>query len=288
MSKAFAMPKAVKIMGRSSSITNSFVNGIIPVIRPSDDDVRRNLEILGMNEDTICCAYCGDACTEWDHFHPLIVDRKPTGHISEINNLVPACNKCNQSKGNSEWETWMCSDAEKSPKTRGITDMESRIEKLRAYDQLEKKKIDIESIVGAEEWEKHWKNCDLIIDQMRAAQVHSDMLKDKIGESLGLNTRGSARSISARGPRTAVNSAMCDFIDWIILNGVMESTAKNYKSALNRILEDAQMSFDEFMNRITDEAPKYWKNGEKSSLGDVYSNAGRAVVNLLLKYADEE
>ena len=288
MSKAFAMPKAVKIMGRSSSITNSFVNGIIPVIPPSDEMVKHNLEILGMNEDTVCCAYCGDACTEWDHFHPLIVDRKPTGYVSEINNLVPSCNKCNQSKGNSEWETWMRSDAEKSPKTRGVADMESRIEKLRAYDQLEKKKIDIEAIVGAEEWKKHWKNCDLIIDQMRIAQVHSDMLKDKITETLGLNTNILTRSASARGSRTAVDVAMSDFFDWVVLNGVAESTAKNYKSALKRILEDAQLSFDEFMNRIADEAPKYWKNGEKSSLGDVYSNAGRAIVNLLLKYAVDE
>lgn len=288
MSKAFAMPKAVKIMGRSSSITNSFVNGIIPVIHPSDDDVRHNLEILGMDEETVCCAYCGDACTEWDHFHPLIVDRKPTGYISEINNLVPACNKCNQSKGNSEWETWMRSDAEKSPKTRGIADLEARIEKLKAYDLLDKKNIDIESIVGAEEWEKHWKNCDLIIEQMRVAQVHSDMLKNKIAESLGLITRVPARNAPARGPRTAADSTMCDFIDWMVLNGVTESTAKNYKAALKRILEDAQVSFDEFMNKIADEAPKYWKNGEKSSLGDVYSNAGRAVVNLLLRYAAEE
>lgn len=288
MSKAFAMPKAVKIMGRSSSITNSFVNGIIPVIHPSDDEVRHNLEILGMNEDTVCCAYCGDACTEWDHFHPLIVDRKPTGYVSEINNLVPACSKCNQSKGNSEWETWMRSDAEKSPKTRGIVDIESRIEKLKEYDRLAKKNIDIESIVGTDEWEKHWKNCDLIIAQMREAQLYSDMLKKKISDSLGMNASVTSMSTTARSSRAAANPAINDFVDWMVLNGVGKSTAANYKSALNRILEDAQMTFDDFMDRVDDEAPKYWKGGEKSTLGDVYSNAGRAVVSQLLDYVHVE
>lgn len=42
------MPKAVRIVGRSSSITNSFVNGIISVIPPTaeqiDEALRRHWE----------------------------------------------------------------------------------------------------------------------------------------------------------------------------------------------------------------------------------------------------
>jgi hypothetical protein len=34
--KLFRMPRPVKITGRSSSITNSFINSIIPVIPPSE------------------------------------------------------------------------------------------------------------------------------------------------------------------------------------------------------------------------------------------------------------
>ena len=41
----FAMPKPVRITGRSSSITNSFVNGVIPVVVPSEAEVREALEI---------------------------------------------------------------------------------------------------------------------------------------------------------------------------------------------------------------------------------------------------
>ena len=35
----FQMPNAVKITGRISTITNSFVNSIIPVIEPSSEEV---------------------------------------------------------------------------------------------------------------------------------------------------------------------------------------------------------------------------------------------------------
>ena len=64
----FRMPTPVKIIGRTSTITNAFVNGIIPVIEPSDEEIDKALNVLGMTRDTICCAYCGDTYTEWDHF----------------------------------------------------------------------------------------------------------------------------------------------------------------------------------------------------------------------------
>lgn len=89
--EVFKIPNPVTIMGRTSSITNAFVNGIIPCILPSDEEIKNVLEILGMDKDTIKCAYCGDRYTEWDHFRPLVKDKRPTGYISEINNLVPSC-----------------------------------------------------------------------------------------------------------------------------------------------------------------------------------------------------
>ncbi|MDF2561892.1 MAG: hypothetical protein K0R99_3338 [Microbacterium sp.] len=46
----FAMPKPVRITGRSSSITNSFVNGIVPVVRPTEAQIDEALEILGLSE----------------------------------------------------------------------------------------------------------------------------------------------------------------------------------------------------------------------------------------------
>lgn len=49
--KAFKMPRAVSIAGRTSTITNSFVDGIIPVVEPSDKEVEDALRVLGMIPD---------------------------------------------------------------------------------------------------------------------------------------------------------------------------------------------------------------------------------------------
>ena len=114
MKKIFKMPTPVKIMGRTSSITNAFVNGIIPVIEPTEQEIENALRTLGMDTDHIVCAYCGNPYIEWDHFHPLIKDKMQTGYISEIHNLVPACDKCNQRKGNKDRKKWMRRKAELS------------------------------------------------------------------------------------------------------------------------------------------------------------------------------
>ena len=53
-----------------------------------------------MDPDNVACAYCGNAMTEWDHLNPLVMDKQATGFITEIQNLVPACGKCNQTNGN--------------------------------------------------------------------------------------------------------------------------------------------------------------------------------------------
>ncbi len=99
----FRMPTPMKITGRSSSITNSFVTSIIPTIVPTEQQVKEALAVLGMDKDTFECAYCGDTASEWDHLRPLVLKKEPTGYISEIHNLVPSCGKCNQSKGNKSW-----------------------------------------------------------------------------------------------------------------------------------------------------------------------------------------
>lgn len=178
MKKIFRMPTPVKIVGRTSSITNAFVNGIIPVIEPTEEEIEDVLITLGMNKENIQCAYCGDTYTEWDHFYPLIKNKMPTGYISEIHNLVPACGKCNQSKGNKYWKDWMLSDASLSPKTREISDLEERIHRLEIYEKKYRPiRIEFENIVGREMWEKHWENCKKLHDMMQESQKLSDEIK---------------------------------------------------------------------------------------------------------------
>ncbi|WP_313366207.1 HNH endonuclease [Microbacterium sp.] len=176
----FAMPKAVRITGRSSSITNSFVNGIVPVIRPSDAEIDEALEVLGMSAEVVC-AYCGDRATEWDHLRPLVQNQRPTGYIHEIHNLVPARGKCNQSKGNKHWREWMFGPARLSPRTREVPDIEARSEALERYEAWTRPtQVDFAGTVGEELWEQHWANHRALLRQMRTAEEVVKQIRARI------------------------------------------------------------------------------------------------------------
>lgn len=162
----FDPPSRGRIDGRTSSITAAFFQAITPIVSPSDSEVEEALAVLGMNTGSCCCAYCGDTRTEWDHFRPIVKDRKPTGYITEIANLVPACGKCNQSKGNKDWREWMLSTAARSPKIRGISDLENRVLRLEAYANWRKPiRIDYAAVVGPERWSRY-------LDLLNAAVLH--------------------------------------------------------------------------------------------------------------------
>ncbi|WP_410503604.1 HNH endonuclease [Lewinella sp. IMCC34191] len=108
----FKSPNEAKITSRISSITNVFVNSIIPNIRPPDQEIHKVYEILELDEKNLKCAYCRvNTCTEWDHFRPTVKNKKPTGYLADIYNLVPACGKCNQSKRGEYWRDWIVSSA---------------------------------------------------------------------------------------------------------------------------------------------------------------------------------
>lgn len=187
----FRMPTAMKITGRTSTITNAFVNSIIPVIHPTDDEIKQSLTILGMSDGNLYCSYCGAASTEWDHLRPLVVDKKPTGFISEIRNLVPACGKCNQSKGNKKWREWMFGDAKLSPKSKGIEDLAVREKRLVEYEEWgDPIRVDFESIVGVERWAKHWHNWEAILNAMESAQNHAEEIRRSVTLSHGGQTNG--------------------------------------------------------------------------------------------------
>lgn len=165
------LPATMSVMGRSSSITNAFINAIIPTIEPTEDEELEALRILSVSPDNICCAYCGDKATEWDHLRAIIRNQEPTGYITEIANLVPACGKCNQSKGKSHWRAWMEGNAKLSPKTRGVPDLKDRIARLTAYEAWRQpKKIDFAAVVGPEMWQRHRKNWRSVLDLLKTSQ----------------------------------------------------------------------------------------------------------------------
>lgn len=185
------MPKQMNITGRTSSITNAFVNGIIPSKEPTEKELTKCLEILELDRDNLKCAYCGEKATEWDHLRPIVKNKQPTGYISNIYNLVPSCGKCNQSKGNKYWKDWIESDAPQSPKGRKkIKDIGKRIERLKKYETWGNvKPIKFETIVGKDKvgkelWEVHWENHKNLCKIMRDSQNHAKKLRNKISQNL--------------------------------------------------------------------------------------------------------
>ncbi len=183
---AFQMPSVQTMVSRKSSITNAFVNSLIPVIRPTPDEIAEALRILGMVADDVRCAYCGDKSSEWDHLRPLVLKMRPTGYISEIANLVPSCGKCNQSKGNSDWRTWILSTKGKhSPTRRGIENLPERINRLGQYERWRSPtKIDFESFVPTEEWENYWSMWSEINEELRRCQEMAEKIRQRIASRL--------------------------------------------------------------------------------------------------------
>lgn len=182
---AFQMPSVQTMVSRKSSITNAFVSAIIPVIPPSHHEIEEALGILSMEPDNARCAFCGDKASEWDHLRPLVLNRRPTGHISEIANLVPACGKCNQSKGNKPWRVWMVSRARHSPSGRGLAGVAERVARLEAYERWRvPTRVDFEAVLGRDGWEHYWSLCEAVIDELRKCQQVADALRIQIGDSL--------------------------------------------------------------------------------------------------------
>lgn len=181
----FQMPSVQTMVSRKSSITNAFVSAVIPVIAPSHEEINEALRILGMESHDVRCAYCGDKATEWDHLRPLVLQRRPTGYVSEIANLVPACGKCNQSKGNKPWRDWIVSLARLSPTGRGFGGLAERIARLEVYEQWRSPiRVDFRSVLGEEEWERYWSLCEAVIEHLRECQQVADALRLKVATSL--------------------------------------------------------------------------------------------------------
>lgn len=184
-SSPFRMPKRAKISGRSSTITNSFVQAILPQREPSEGEVSEALQILGIDPENLCCSYCGDTATEWDHLRPLVEDKLPTGFFSEIGNLVPACGKCNQSKGNKPWRGWMKSDASLSPATRGIADLHERIERLERYEAWKPRRpLDLQEHVAEDQWQSYWTKREDALKVLRESQDLAEEIRARLLESI--------------------------------------------------------------------------------------------------------
>ena len=153
------LPKRKSVKGVFSSITKSYVESIIPTIAPNENEITEILGFLGMSRENIHCAYCGDPCTEWDHFRPLVKNKRPTGYISEIDNFVPSCGKCNFSKGNKDWQVWFKSTARLSPTTRQVDKLNQLFNNLLNYEaNTQPVLIDFSEFEKHPIWIEYWES----------------------------------------------------------------------------------------------------------------------------------
>jgi hypothetical protein len=170
--------KPPKLTSRRSTLTGLFVMTLTPYIEPTEAEVDEALGILGMKRGACVCAYCGDKKSEWDHFRAVVLNRKPTGYITEIANLVPACGKCNQSRGNKDWKVWMTGDAAHSPARRGVQDIEARLGRLRDFSAWRNPvRIDFDTLIAPDKWTRHTENLATLLRSLEEAEVHAAELR---------------------------------------------------------------------------------------------------------------
>lgn len=179
-------PQAQKLKGRKTTINNAFVLSILPVIEPTDEDIQQALEVLGQDPGDVRCVYCGAPSHGWDHLRPVVRNSFPTGFITEIANLVPACGKCNSSKAGADWRAWMTSTtAQGSPTSRGIPDIAERIAKLEAFEVWRKPThIEFEKIISKNDWDAYWRSRDAIIEKMLRCQEAADRILSDVMQTL--------------------------------------------------------------------------------------------------------
>ena len=96
--------KQYKATTRSSTISNAFAAALAPADAFDEKELVKALKVLGQDSgEGLLCVYCGKEAQSIDHLHSLVVNKKFSGHGHVLGNLVPACKKCNESKGSKPW-----------------------------------------------------------------------------------------------------------------------------------------------------------------------------------------
>ncbi|MFC0018358.1 HNH endonuclease [Roseibacillus persicicus] len=183
--EVYQPPGGESIGARASAMRSAFVRSLIPNVPPSERELADAFSLLKLDADDLRCVYCGDPSTEWDHFFPVMRKGRPTGYLTRIQNLVPACGKCNQSKGNRDWKDWMTSAAPLSPTTRGVSKLSQRIRRLQAFEAWGAEAVvDFETVLGSDAMKQHNDYLRQILSLMNEAEAHSKALRTALLDEL--------------------------------------------------------------------------------------------------------
>lgn len=126
------------------------------------------------------------------------MNRRPTGFISEIANLVPACGKCNQSKGNKPWREWMQSAAALSPTGRNKPDVQVRIARLETFERWRAPTcVDFVKLIGADAWEEYWSLCESVVAELERSQVVANRIREAVKNAVSSTPPSSTTRVSS-------------------------------------------------------------------------------------------
>jgi hypothetical protein len=169
---SIAMSSRPRITGRGTSLASAFVHAIIP--RRIDVAAQANLfEQVEINDKE--CVYCGGRATDKDHLWAIVKNGRPSGRYHTIDNLVPSCGPCNQSKGGQNWQSWMRGPAKGSPTTRNVPDIHKRIERLVRFEQEAGKIVgvsqtELRDAVEPRLWDRYWQR----LEDIKALMAEAD------------------------------------------------------------------------------------------------------------------
>jgi hypothetical protein len=75
-------------------------------------------------------------------------------------------------------------NAKLSPKSRGVTDIKDRVDRLTAYEAWRQpKKIDFAAIVGPEMWQRHRTNWRSVLDLLKASQELASEIRSLVAKA---------------------------------------------------------------------------------------------------------
>lgn len=183
------MASRPKITGRVTSLAAAFVHAIIPR-RVDAAEQAQLFRRVGINEAE--CVYCGALATDKDHLRAIVKGGRPSGHFHTTDNLVPSCGPCNQSKGGADWNVWMKSAAKGSPATKGVPDIEERIQRLERFEREAgvgqgMSQAPLREAVGAERWDSYWQRLEDLKTLMAEAQREAAEIEAVLSRSVGIH-----------------------------------------------------------------------------------------------------
>lgn len=183
---AFQMPAKSDLKGRTSTITNAFAISITPYIRPNENELNEYYRSLEIKPGI--CAYCLKESTSSDHYHSIIKNKRPSGYITDLSNLIPCCSRCNSSKGSKDFEEWYLSSKNiKRLQEQGLSTklIQERYKIITEHvKRFEKKPLNYEQILGKDLWKEYeirrTKMINILKDNQEFCDKLAKIIKDKI------------------------------------------------------------------------------------------------------------